>query len=109
MRIALLQLNQHRGDPASNSTRIESAYAKAVAGGAELAVTPELAMVGYLAEDRLWEAGLRNRVALESARLAALSGPVPLVFGTFSPSPSGRLFNEFTHLCGYRRAVCKRA
>lgn len=94
MRIALLQLNQRLGDPAANGACIESAYAKAVAGGAELVVTPELAMVGYVAEDRMWEADLRARVANESARLAALSGSVPLVFGTFSPSPSGRLFNE---------------
>ena len=94
MRIALLQLNQHLGDPAANGACIEAAYAKAVAGGAELVVTPELAIVGYLAEDRMWEAGLRNRVAIESARLAKLSGVIPLVFGTFSPSPSGRLFNE---------------
>ena len=94
MRIALLQLNQRLGDPRTNGACIESAYARAVAGGADLVVTPELAMVGYLAEDRMWEVGLRNRVAIESARLANLSGSVPLVFGTFSPSPSGRLFNE---------------
>ncbi len=94
MRIALLQLNQQLGDPAANGAAIEAAYANALAGGAELAVTPELAVVGYVAEDRMWETGLRNRVAVESARLAKLSGLVPLVFGTFSPSPSGRLFNE---------------
>lgn len=94
MRIALLQLNQRLGDPASNSACIEAAYAKAVVGGAELVVTPELAMAGYVAEDRMWEADLQSRVAIESARLANLSGPVPLVFGTFSPSPCGRLFNE---------------
>ena len=94
MRIALLQLNQRLGDPAANGACIEAAYVKAVAGGAKLVVTPELAINGYLAEDRMWEAGLRSRVAVESARLASLSGPVPLVFGTFSPGPSGRLFNE---------------
>ena len=94
MRIALLQLNQRLGDPVANGAAIEAAYAKAVAGGAELVVTPELAVVGYLAEDRMWETGLRNRVAIESARLAALSGSVPLVFGTFTPATSGRLFNE---------------
>ncbi len=94
MRIALLQLNQQLGDPVANGAAIELAYAEAVAGGAELVVTPELAVVGYLAEDRLWEAGLRALVATESGRLAKLTGSVPLVFGTFSPSPSGRLFNE---------------
>ena len=94
MRIALLQLNPRLGDPLSNGLAIEAAYTMAVRGGAELVVTPELAVVGYVAEDRNWEPGLRSRVATESGRLAALTGSVPLVFGTFSPAPSGRLFNE---------------
>ena len=110
MRIALLQLNQRLGDPAANGACIESAYAKAVTGGAELVVTPELAMAGYLAEDRMWEAGLRNRVGAESMRLSKLSGSVPLVFGTFSPSPSGRLFNElwWCQDGGVRQVIRKR-
>ncbi|MDE3246317.1 MAG: NAD+ synthase, partial [Acidobacteriota bacterium] len=110
MRIALLQLNHRLGDPATNGASIEAAYAKAVAGGAELVVTPELAMVGYLAEDRMWEAGLRSRVGAESLRLCKLSGPVPLVFGTFSPSPSGRLFNElwWCQDGGVRQVIRKR-
>ncbi len=94
MRIALLQLNQRLGDPAANGKVIQAAYVEAMGKGAELVVTPELAVVGYLAEDRQWEPGLRSRVAAESARLAALTTSVPLVFGTFSPAPSGRLFNE---------------
>ncbi len=94
MRIALLQLNARLGDAATNGRAIEAAYAEALALGAELVLAPELAVPGYLGEDRLWEPGLRARVEAESLRLASLSGEVPLLFGTFSPAPSGRLWNE---------------
>jgi NAD+ synthetase len=94
MRIALLQLNSRIADPETNGRAIEAAYAEALGLGADLVVTPELAVVGYLAEDRLWEGALRRRVSAEARRLCALSGPVPLVLGTCSPAPSGRLWNE---------------
>src|SRR5690242_14526049 len=94
MRIALLQLNARLGAPGTNGRAVEAAYADAVAKGAELVLAPELAVCGYLPEDRLWEPGLRARIEAESKRLAALSGPVPLIFGTASPAPSGRLWNE---------------
>ena len=94
MRIALLQLNARLGDPEGNGRALEAAYAEAVAAGADLALAPELAIPGYLAEDRLWEVELRRRIERESSRLAALAGPAPLVFGTARPAPSGRLWNE---------------
>jgi NAD+ synthase (glutamine-hydrolysing) len=94
MRIALLQLNARIADPEANGRAIEAAYAEAVDKGADLVLTPELAVVGYLAEDRLWEGALRRRVGAESRRLATLGGTVPLVLGTCSPAPSGRLWNE---------------
>jgi len=94
MRIALLQLNARLGDPEGNARRVEEAYVKAVADGAELVLAPELMIPGYLAEDRLWEPGLRRRIEAQSHRLASLSGTVPLVFGTARTAPSGRLWNE---------------
>jgi NAD+ synthase (glutamine-hydrolysing) len=94
MRIALLQLNARLGGPEANGRVIEAAYAEAVAKGAELVLAPELAVCGYLPEDRFWEPGLRARMDAESRRLASLSGAVPLIFGTASPAPSGRLRNE---------------
>ncbi len=94
MRIALLQLNSCLSDPEANGRALEAAYARAVSLGAELCLGPEMALPGYLAEDRLWEAGLRARIAQESRRLCAATGEVPLVLGTCSPSPSGRLWNE---------------
>jgi len=94
MRIGILQLNAILADPEANGRAIEAAYSEAVAQGAELVLTPEMAVPGYLPEDRLWEAGLRRRTAEESERLCGIAGEVPLVLGTCSPSPSGRLWNE---------------
>jgi NAD+ synthase (glutamine-hydrolysing) len=94
MRMALLQLNGRLADPEVNWAALEASYAEAVALGAELVLAPELAIPGYLTEDRLWEPDMRRRVTAESTRLASLSGPVPLIFGTVSPAPSGRLWNE---------------
>nr|WP_320131927.1 NAD(+) synthase [uncultured Holophaga sp.] len=94
MRIALLQLNCRVADPEANGRALQAAYHQAVERGAELVVTPEMAVPGYLAEDRLWEGGLRRRILQESERLASLAGSVPLVMGTCSPAPSGRLWNE---------------
>ena len=94
MRIALLQLNSRLADPEANARAIEAAYADSLAQGAQLVLTPEMAVPGYLAEDRLWEPALRRRILAQAHRLAALSGTVPLIIGTCSPAPSGRLWNE---------------
>ncbi len=108
MRIALLQLNARLGDPEGNGRHLEAAYAAAVRAGAELVLAPELTIPGYLAEDRLWEEGLRRRVEAESHRLAALAGAVPLVFGTARPAPSGRLWNELWWCQGGALRHCAR-
>jgi len=108
MRIALLQLNARLGDPEGNGRKLEAAYGEAVRAGAELALAPELAIPGYLLEDRLWEQGLRRRIEAESLRLAALSGSVPLVFGTATAAPSGRLWNELWWCEGSELRHCAR-
>ena len=57
MKIALLQINPTVGDLAGNARLIADAAAAARRGGAELAVTPELALVGYLPRDLLLNPG----------------------------------------------------
>ncbi|MSO46138.1 MAG: NAD+ synthase [Acidobacteria bacterium] len=98
MKIALLQINPTVGDLAGNAQLIAAAASRAAARGADLAVTPELALVGYLPRDLLLNRGF---VADAWARLAVLArdlsnGP-PLLVGLPEPNPSdeGRpLFNS---------------
>ncbi|WP_291440400.1 NAD+ synthase [Desulfovibrio sp.] len=96
MKIALLQCNSVTGDVAGNMQRILEASRQAAAAGAELCVTPELALCGvapghYLcAED--FAAGCRT--ALDHLALELRDGPALLV-GAPVPSvyASGLLSN----------------
>lgn len=101
MRVGLLQLNPKVGDLAGNAARVEAAYARAAAQGAELCLTPELAMTGYPPRDMLLYAGFAEAALAEAERLAARlaqafpSGPA-LLLGCPEPNASGRgkaLFN----------------
>jgi len=106
MRIALLQINTDLARPDINAKAIETAYLKAIKLGASLVVTPELAVPGYIPDDRLFEPSLINAVEKESHRLQAATASVPLVFGTCSPTASGKLWNELWW-CEQGKLRCK--
>jgi NAD+ synthase/NAD+ synthase (glutamine-hydrolysing) len=97
MKIALLQINPTVGDLAGNARLIAEAAREAGARGAELAITPELALVGYLPRDFLLSAGFVKRSWDHLQKLAAdLAGSPPTLIGLPEPNPSdeGRpLFN----------------
>ncbi|MGE0449697.1 MAG: NAD+ synthase [Vicinamibacterales bacterium] len=98
MKVALLQINPTVGDLEGNARLIAEAAARAKTAGAQLAVTPELALVGYLPRDLLLGGGF---VAASWRRLEQLArdladGP-PTIVGLPEPNPSdeGRpLFNS---------------
>jgi len=71
VRIGLLQLNPKVGDLRGNAARVEAAYARAVSLGAELCLTPELALTGYPARDMLLYAGFAQAAWTEALGLAA--------------------------------------
>src|SRR5256885_3304692 len=104
MKIALLQVNPTVGDLQGNRTIIVDALREAAAGGADLAVTPELALAGYLPRDLLLSAGFirKSREALHAlARDAA--GLPPVLVGVPEPNSAdeGRpLFNSAALLKG---------
>jgi NAD+ synthase/NAD+ synthase (glutamine-hydrolysing) len=97
MKIALLQIDPIVGDVAGNARLIADAARSAGAEGADLAVTPELALVGYLPRDLLLSAGFvaRSWERLETLARELAEGP-PVLVGLPEPNPSeeGRpLFN----------------
>src|SRR5262249_53111463 len=97
MKIALLQINPTVGDLTGNSSMIANAALAAQQQGADLAVTPELALAGYLPRDFLLSAGFVGRCWDALAKLAETlaNGPAVIV-GLPEPNPSdeGRpLFN----------------
>ena len=61
MRIALLQINPTAGDLEGNSRLILRAAREAQAQGANLMVTSELALMGYLPRDLLMSEGFVRR------------------------------------------------
>ena len=98
MRIALLQINPTAGDINGNSALIVAGAKKAREAGADLAVTPELALMGYLPRDLLMSRGFVQRAGEQLARMAAeLKDGPPLLVGVATPNPAeiGRpLFNS---------------
>jgi len=98
MKIALLQINPTVGDLAGNSRLILDALRRAQDAGASLAVTPELALAGYLPRDLLLSGDFVARAwdAVRALARDAASLPAVLV-GLPEPNPSdeGRpLFNS---------------
>ncbi|MFI3272399.1 MAG: NAD(+) synthase [Pseudomonadota bacterium] len=92
MKIALLQINTVAGDLVGNSVRIANAVRKAAAQGAELCVTPELALCGYPPRDLLLREDFLPacRTALEQLSLELADAPPVLVGAPIAnPSPVG--------------------
>jgi NAD+ synthase/NAD+ synthase (glutamine-hydrolysing) len=98
MKIALLQVNPTVGDLTGNAALILDALCQAAVLGAELAVTPELALVGYLPRDLLLSPGFveKSWQVLEAlARDAAALPPVLVGLPEPNPSDEGRpLYNS---------------
>src|SRR5215510_3895881 len=89
MKIALLQVNPTVGDLSGNAALILDALRRAADAGADLAVTPELALVGYLPRDLLLSAGFVRKSwgVLETLARDATSLP-PVLVGLPEPNTS---------------------
>jgi len=98
LRVALLQINPTAGDIAGNSTLIVQGAKRAAELGADLVVTPELALMGYLPRDLLMNQGFVRRSCQALHEIAGeLSSAPPMLVGVATPNPSemGRpLFNS---------------
>ena len=98
MKIALLQINPTVGDLAGNARQIASALRQAASSAVDLAVTPELALVGYLPRDLLLDPAFVKRswdVVAQLARETAALPPALVGLPEPNPSDEGRpLFNS---------------
>ncbi|HEY1476369.1 MAG TPA: NAD+ synthase [Chthoniobacterales bacterium] len=94
MHIGFAQINTIVGDIRSNQDRIFSAYQEAVASGAELVLTPELALTGYPPQDLVFKSGFVPETLESLSELQRTVGPVPLLVGyvDFNPSKTGKPF-----------------
>ena len=81
MRLALAQLDPVVGAVEANGDDILRVYAEACAAGADLVATPELALTGYPPEDLVLKTSFIAATATALQRVAAGTGPVPLVVG----------------------------
>jgi len=102
MRIALLQIDTTAGDLAGNASQIIRGVRQAQFAGADLVVTPELALMGYLPRDLLMNRGFVARSGQMLEQIASeLSAAPPVLVGTATPNPAemGRpLFNSAAFL-----------
>src|ERR1700722_9011541 len=89
VKIALLQINPTVGDLQGNSRLIVEAVEKAARLGADLSVTPELALVGYLPRDLLLSEGfVRHSWEAVTALARELARLPPVLVGLPEPNPS---------------------
>jgi len=92
MKIALAQINATVGDLRGNSEKILDFYRRGVAAGADMVMTPELAITGYPPRDLLAKHRFvqDNLAALHD--IAAQIGPTALLVGyvDFNPKRPGR-------------------
>jgi NAD+ synthase (glutamine-hydrolysing) len=111
MRIALAQINTTVGDFAGNETKIQAAYRRAEAQGAELLVLPELATTGYPPRDLLLRPEFIQANEESLRRIAGATGATGLLLGFVGRSPGrpGREIANAAALCHQGRVVATRA
>ena len=98
MKIAVAQINTTVGDFAGNAERIRHAIEAARDAGADLVVTPELALAGYPAEDLLLRDDFCDQAQAELMKLASYCLDVAVIVGypqairvrENSPAPQNR-------------------
>jgi len=71
LRVALAQISLTAGDLDGNGARIAGAIAKALAAGADILLTPEMAVSGYPVEDLLGEHAFLDDVEVAVAQVAS--------------------------------------
>ena len=94
MQIGFAQINTTVGDLQQNQKRIFSAYETAVAAGADLVLTPELALTGYPPQDLVFKSRFVPETLEILEELHKAVGSVPLLVGyvDLNPHKTGKPF-----------------
>ena len=90
MRIALAQLNPTSGDIDGNATKILDAIAAAKAAGADLVVSPEMALPGYCIGDLVEDEGFLTANERAMRRIADAARGITAVVGFIDVNASAR-------------------
>ena len=91
LRVAVAQLNAKVGDLAGNCERILEFAHRARDGGAQVMLTPELALSGYPPEDLLMRPDFYRACAAQLKSLAA-AAPLPVILG-YPEESAGKRYN----------------
>ncbi len=95
MRIGIAQINSTVGDLRGNISLILSAYERLVAAGAELVLTPELAVTGYPPQDLVFKSRFVPETLEAVEQLHTGVGEVPLLVGYVDFNPKrGKPFHN---------------
>jgi len=89
MKVALAQINPTVGDIEGNSTRILERIEQARYAGADVVVTPELAVFGYPPKDLVLRRDLVDRNLSATQRIASCCTDITAVVGYVQPDPTG--------------------
>jgi NAD+ synthetase len=94
MRVGFAQINTTVGDIETNARKIISAYREATLQGAELVITPELALTGYPPQDLVFKSGFVPQTLAQLQLLHEKVDIAPLLVGyvDFNPKKSGKPF-----------------
>jgi NAD+ synthase/NAD+ synthase (glutamine-hydrolysing) len=105
--VAIAQFNAVLGDIEGNASRIAALAADAARAGADLLVTPELALCGYPPEDLLLRPDFLRACDAALDRLAASCGSAAVLVG-HPMAIEGRRYNAATLLVGGLRVATYR-
>src|SRR3712207_82920 len=81
MRIGFAQINATVGDITGNTNKISEAYRELSAAGADVVITPELAISGYPPQDLVFKSSFVPQNLQAVGQLHAEVSSVPLVVG----------------------------
>ncbi|MEL6416193.1 MAG: nitrilase-related carbon-nitrogen hydrolase, partial [Pseudomonadota bacterium] len=93
LRIASIQINPVVGDIWGNEAKIADGYDRAKAGGVDIAVFPELVILGYPPEDLVLRPTVQEDCRKACERLAELTADGPAMLFTSPWVEHGKLYN----------------